>query len=150
MLDKRVLSVSATSRLVYVALMATTRRPYVDRSPFLLSSLSTLTGLTPFTVNESLKALEDSGLLIRSAKQYSDAYYLPDAMAFDNSLSPKNPNHRLAVQKRLSKIRAYAPDLCDQFLADNPKWLPKHSTHERNDEVESAAGRRTGPDQPVA
>lgn len=147
MLDKRVLATDATSRLVYIALMATTRRPYVDRSPFLLSSLSTLTGLTPFTVKEALLALEESGLLVRGTRQYSDAYYLPSAMAFDNSLSPRNPNHRLAVQKRLSKIRAYAPELCDQFLADNPKWLPKHSTKETPDELESTAGRRAESDQ---
>lgn len=148
MLTKEFLALTPTARLVYVALLATTRRPYVDRSPFLISNLATLTGMTAITISETLRVLEAHDLFVRGSVPYSAAYYLPHAMAFDRA-NANNPNHRISVQKRLSTLRAFAPDLCDQFVAAHPEWTqrsPKAHSHD----LESSAGRGPQADRPVA
>jgi hypothetical protein len=141
----------AGTRLVYLALMAIARKPYVDNAPFIHSSLARLTALPVPQVTLALERLYEAGLFIPSqAARFSEAFYLPRAMELDLSLNPSNPHHRRHVQNRLAALSKFAPDLCALFLSDYPEWAadsqPATLTEVVNDGMESTAGKSASAD----
>ena len=140
LLNKLAPSLSPTARLVYVGLLAHTRPPYVDRSPFLVSNLSTLTGLSAATITDALKELRANELFDIAAGSFTSSYYLPQAMATYTELNKRNPNHIRSLHKRLESLPRDAEDLIERFRSDYPEWSYHEPTTGDHDGLEPTAG----------